>query len=166
MAIKDLGAFLDDDGLDIPIGGKTYRVSSPDGETGLRLAALANLSVSVADETQVSERDRDRLRLSDQEEHDFLRDVLGSTLDELLADGVSWVRIQRLGRYCFLYFTLGEDVADDAANSVGEAPAPNRAQRRAASRGGANKTQKQGSTAGTTSPRKRTPAPEAEKAAG
>jgi hypothetical protein len=161
MALKDLSAFLDDDALDIPVGGKTYRVASPDGETGLRLAALANLSVAVADESPVTDRDRDRLRLDDEQEHDFMRDVLGGTLDELFADGVSWVRIQRLGRYCFLYFTMGEEAADGMTSQEGEAAAPP-----PESWDGANATRTAGSTAGTTSPPTPTPDSEAETAAG
>ena len=60
-----------------------------------------------------------------------MRDVMGATLDELTADGVSWVRIQKLNRYLFIHFAMGEDAAVGLMGS-GEASAPaNRAARRA-----------------------------------
>jgi hypothetical protein len=154
MALKDLSSFLDDDAIDVPIDGKTYRVESPDAKTGLFLASLANVGVKAAAGGEVDQADVDKLDLDDDEERDFMQMVLGDTLAELVADGVSWTKIQRLSRYCFIHFAVGEEAADDALKSgalSGEAPAPNRAKRRAASRGGATTTKRLASTAGTTS---------------
>jgi len=154
MAVKDLSSFLDDDALEFPIGGKTYRVESPDAKTGLFLSSLANIGVNAAGGGQVSEADLEKLDLDDVEERDFMKMVLGDTLDELIFDGVSWVKIQKLSRYCFIAFAIGVEAADDAQASgtlSGEAPAPNRAARRAGSRGAATTTKRRASTAGTTS---------------
>jgi hypothetical protein len=154
MAVKDLSSYLDDDALEIPIDGKTYRVESPDAKTGLFLASLANIGVNAASGGQVTEADLEKLDLDDVAERDFMKMVLGDTLDELIFDGVKWTKIQRLSRYCFIAFAIGEEAADEALKNgtlSGEAPAPNRAARRGASRGGATKTPRQVSTAGTTS---------------
>lgn len=154
MALKDLSSFLDDDAIDFPIDGKTYRVESPDAKTGLFLASLANVGVKAASGADLGQTDIDKLDLDDDEEHDLMRMVLGDTLDELLADGVKWTKIQRLNKYCFIYFAIGEDAADEALKSgalAGEAPAPNRAARRAGSRGAVTTTRRRTSTAGTTS---------------
>lgn len=157
MALKDLTSFLDDDAIDVPIDGKTYRIESPDAKTGLFLASLANVGVKAASGGDVDQADIDRLDLDDAKERDFMEMVLGDTLAELVSDGVKWTKIQRLSRYCFLHFAVGEEAADDALKSgalTGEAPAPNRAERRAGSRGAATTTKRRASTAGTTSPPK------------
>lgn len=158
MPLRDLSAYLDDDALDIPVDGRTYRIESPDAETGLRLTAMATLGGKIADgDAEVSADELESLQLDDGQEQDFTRMVLGKTLDEMVADGVTWVKIQRVTRYAFLYFAMSPEAADQAASKgvlQGEGAAPNREQRRQASRDGASKTQKQGSTGGTTSPRR------------
>jgi hypothetical protein len=169
---KDLSAFLDDDGLEVPVDGKVYRIPSPDAETGLYLTGLANLGEKVATgggggpapppppphTAGGGPADLARLQLSDEDEPDFIRLVLGTALDELLADNVAWVKIQRLSRYAFFHFAIGPEAAERMLESgmlTGEAPAPSRAARRAAaSRAGATSTNPPGSTAGTTSLRK------------
>lgn len=177
MALADLGAFLDDDVLEVPVAGtvhpdgRTYRIPSPDAETGLRLTALANLGAAVAVGREVNAADVDALRMNDDDEREFLEQILGSAYGELIADKVSWVRIQRLGRYAFVYFAMGPEAAQEYVNramSSGGSAVPSREQRRAArktssspaSSATAKPTRSQGSTAGTTArsgtkPRKR-----------
>jgi hypothetical protein len=172
VGYADLGAYLDDDAIDTPPipsrahpEGKPYRIESPDAATGIRLTALVSLGVDLAVGAQLSQKDAERLRMDDDQERDFLRDVLGATYDQMLEDGVSWVRIQRLGRYALLYFTLGPEAAAEEtrrATSAGEAQAPNRQARRAAAKASsrassatATSSKARGSTAGTTSRRAR-----------
>ena len=162
MALKDLSSYLDDDAISFPLDGKTYRIESPDAKTGLLLSSMVNLGVKASTGGEIDDADLASLDLDGAKERDFMRMVLGDTLDELVADEVSWVKIQRISRYAFLYFAVGEDTADEALKSgalSGEASAPNRAKRRAASRGGATSTKRLASTAGTTSPPKRKPKP-------
>lgn len=162
MALSAFAEFLADDALVTPPiastkhpKGKAYRIESPDAETGLRLQALANLGFAVATDQDIDPEDAARLQLDDGGERNLYAQVLGPTLDELVADGVSWVRIQRIGRYAFAHFALGPEAAVKVAEggTSGEAPAPNRATRRASS-GTARSTRSRGSTAGTTSRRK------------
>lgn len=176
MAYADLAGYLDDDAIDTPPiksaahpDGRAYRIPSPDAATGIRLTAMVSLGVDLAVGAELSRKDAERLKLDDDQEREFLRDVLGSAYDELVADGVSWMRIQKLGRYALLYFTLGpEAAADEARRSSGEAPAPNRETRRKAkktssrgSSGTGRASQSRGSTAGSTSPDKAKAAPQA-----
>jgi hypothetical protein len=137
MARLDLTGYLDDDSVEVPgipstayPDGKTYRFDSPDAKTGLFLASLANLAVKARLGGDIGAQAA-ALELDDDQERDLMRDVMGSTLDELTADGVSWVRIQKLNRYLFIHFAMGEDAAVGLQRS-GEALVPaNRAARRA-----------------------------------
>ncbi len=161
MGHVDFGSFLDDDAIDTPPipsrehpDGRSYRIPSPDAATGIRLTAMVNLGVGLASGGKMDPKDAEKLKLDDDQEKDFLEEVLGSTYAELVADGVSWVRIQRLGRYALLYFTLGpEAAASEAKRTSGEAPAPNRETRRASSRAssGTALSSTRGTTAGTKS---------------
>lgn len=115
MSRLDLAAYLEDDAVGIPgipstayPDGKTYRFASPSAKVGLSLAALANLAVRAQFGGDVSAQSLD---LDDDQERDLMRDVMGDTLDELTTDGVSWVRIQRLNKYLFIHFAMGEDAA-------------------------------------------------------
>lgn len=141
MAFKDLQAYLEDDTLTIPIGGKEYTIPSPDALTGLRFSAIADLGIKAAQGLELTDTDRDKIQFDDKEERDFVEQVLGTEAYEtMLADEVSWVRIQRVSQYAFLYFSIGEQAADQAVasgrlNGSGKVPAPNRAQRRASTKG-------------------------------
>lgn len=156
----DLAGYLEDDGLELPgipsrahPDGKTYYVASPDAKTGLRLAAMAEAITAAERGGNVDQRTRDALELDDDGEKDLYRKVLGDTYDEMVDDGVSWVRIQRLGQYLFLHFAMGEQVAANALKAgvlSGEAQGPNRAARRAP-KATAKSTRSRASTSGTTS---------------
>ena len=138
MARLDLAGYLDDDSVEIPgipstahPDGKTYKFASPDAKTGLFLASLANLAVKARLGADIGAQAA-ALELDDDQERDLIRDVMGSTLDELTADGVSWVRIQKLNRYLFIHFAMGAEIAVQELTRSGEARVPaNRAARRA-----------------------------------
>ena len=167
MSRLDLAGYLDDDSVEIPgiisttyPDGKTYRFASPDAKTGLTLANLADLAVRARLGGDIGAQAA-ALELDDNQERDLMRDVMGATLDELTADGVSWVRIQRLNRYLFIFFAMGEDAA--AGLKLGGAPVPaNRSERRAVKKTTlAKSAMPQASRAGSTGHRK---APKASKA--
>lgn len=140
--LDDLFNFLDDDTLTIPgirsrefPDGKAYSIPSPDAETGMRLSVLAEIGTKIKQGVQVSDRDKMRLHFDDDEERDFAQQVLGPVYEEMLADGVSWVRIQRVTQYAYVHFAFSPEAAQEAARRgvfAGKAPARgNRAQRRA-----------------------------------
>lgn len=125
MSVRDLSAFFDDDGLEYPgvpsrahPGGKTYRVPSPDAATGLRLTAVANIGLRASSGGELSAKDRDAVNLADDEEEDLYRKVLGPVYDEMVADGVKWMLLQRVAQDAFLTFTVSPEVADAALQVV------------------------------------------------
>lgn len=172
MPLIDLAGYLDDDSLEIPgvvsrrhPKGHTYTVPSPDARTGLWLEAVAGIGMKAAAGGQLTEADGANLssQLSDTDERTLYERSLGSAFDELVSDGVSWAHIGVLGKYAFLYWTMGKDGADSAMAAEQAGP-PNREARRAgqkssrsrASKATATRTPRQGSIAGTTSaPRSR-----------
>lgn len=140
--LSALFSFLDDDGITLPPvksakypAGKVYVIPSPDADTGIRLNALGEIMAKQLKGIKISEADAARLNLNDEDERVFLQQVLGPTYDEMREDGVSWVRIKRLGTYAFTYFAVSPEAADKAAREgafSGKGLAPrNRAARRA-----------------------------------
>lgn len=158
MARIALPQWMDDDDVTIPVpskkhpDGKDYTFASPDIDTGVRLTTIAQLGVKAATGAELAESDLEGLQLDDAQEQDFYRMVMGDTYDELVADGVSWTRMQRLGRYLFLLHGLGEEAAAQAVerSSGGARPPANREQRRAAKKGATKKSTPKASRAGST----------------
>jgi len=137
MSRLDLTGYLDDDSVEIDgiisttyPDGKTYVFASPNAKTGLLLANLADLAVRAHLGGDIGAQAA-ALELDDNQERDLMRDVMGATLDELTADGVSWVRIQKLNRYLFIHFAMGEDAAAGLKLPGGAPALANRAARRA-----------------------------------
>lgn len=119
-------------------GGRSYRIPAPDAMTGLRLNTLADMTLKVTRGVEVTEVDVKRLRLDDQEEREFLEMVLGDALAAMVADGVAWPHVQRMGMYAFVFYGISEEAANKAAENGlfrGNSSAPtNRASRRGATR--------------------------------
>ncbi|MEV4053040.1 hypothetical protein AB0J55_17795 [Amycolatopsis sp. NPDC049688] len=163
--LKDLTQFLGDDVLAVKVSGKAhpegkeYRIAEPDADTGLYLMALAQTAKKTAAGAEVTPEELSSLQFDGGREIDLTRMVLGDVYDELRADQVPLRKIAGVTQYAFIHFTMGEQVAEQLL--PGEAPAPNRKARRKASRDGATTTRQPGSTAGTTSARKRKPKPKA-----
>ncbi|MCW2496349.1 hypothetical protein [Jatrophihabitans sp.] len=156
MAVRDLSAFYDEalEYPDVPwrrrldpddpesafiTGVSTYRVASPDAKTGLYLTTVAKIGVQAAVGRPVSDADMAKLHLNDEDERELYQVVLGETYQQMIADGVSWNLLQKIGQDAYLSFAINEDTANAvlamAAAQLGEAPArPNRATRRAATR--------------------------------
>lgn len=133
----DLAAFLTDDALKLPPiksrkhpNGKSYSVPSPDAETGLWLSSVANIGMLAASgqTDALSEQQKQSIELDDDDERNFHQRVLGTAYDEMLADGVPWVVLQRLSSYVFTYYGVSPEVANDAmkAGAFGGPKAPNR----------------------------------------
>ncbi|MEV4806761.1 hypothetical protein AB0K18_42775 [Nonomuraea sp. NPDC049421] len=115
---KDLDEFFDD-GLALPVGGKTYRIPAPSAEVGLYCQRLAEAGVAAANGKDAPEAELDDVR-----ELDLYQKVLGPVYDELIADGVSWPKIKHVGITAFMW-TAGNDEAAAAYWEKGpEAAAP------------------------------------------
>lgn len=142
MARHDVSSFLDDDSLTVEVDGRDYTIPSPSARDGLWLSRLANFGAKVASDEEPSPEDLAKLELNDAQERDLYQIVLGSAFDELMAN-VSWVKIQRLGRWAFIYFALGPEQAEQALTSghlSGEAVRPSRQVRRAATSSSSTRT--------------------------
>jgi hypothetical protein len=145
--MRDLDEFFDPS-LRLPIRGKTYVVESPDAKTGLRVQRLLTTGVVAAAGGEVSQEDLDSLELDDKAELDLYLGLLGSTYDEMVADGLPWEMIKHAGGTAMMWVAFGIEAAErfweDGAPS-GEAsrpepqdhkaPAASQPSRRAASRG-------------------------------
>lgn len=135
--------------------GVSYLIEAPSAVIGLKLAALADITIKASRGGEVTQVDVKRLRLDDQDETEFLEMCLGSAYHQMLADDVRWPHMKRLGMYAFLFFGISEEAADAAAAKglfSGKAPAPTN---RAARRSGTKKT----SSASVGSRTTRTPRP-------
>lgn len=125
MSAVDLGRFLDDDELVISgvksqkyPSGHTYRIASPDAETGLWLSGLASVGARVArGDADVTEDQVLSLKMNDKAEADFITVILGPTYQELIDDGVSWVAIQRISQYAFTHFAISPQAATEGVKS-------------------------------------------------
>lgn len=130
----------DEDGFSSPLmpsekhpEGKQYRIKSPSARTGLRLNALADLMAKREAGGTVSERDVERLRLDDSEEREFVEQVLGDALHEMVEDGCRWEHIKRMSTYAFIRFGVSAEAADNAVKNgllLGKVIAPNRKAKR------------------------------------
>jgi hypothetical protein len=84
-----------DPDLHLPIGGKTYTIKAPNGDEGQRLRRVAvdgNIPiVYLIDEAIL---------------------VLGSTFDEMAADGVAWSHILHAGRTAIIHYGMSPDLAE------------------------------------------------------
>jgi len=140
----------DENGFDTPLmpstkhrEGKKYHINSPDAATGLRLAAVSDIVIKQQRKMEISELDIKRLRLDDDDERDFIDQVLNTeTVDEMIGDGVRWEHIKRMSLYAFTYFTVSREAADSAVKNgllQGKVMPPNRAAKRK------NKTKSTGS---------------------
>jgi len=170
MALRDLQAFLEDDGLDYPWPpsafkdaaefpqGKSYHVDSPDAKTGLWLTSLADLGARAMAGAELSADETARIRLDDDAEASFYQRILGGVYDEMLADGLKWSVLQKTALDAYMYFTMGPDAADLALAGQGkQAARANRAARRAAKRTAGGKSPQASTATATRTPKPASP---------
>ncbi|MGW6481324.1 DUF7426 family protein [Streptomyces sp. NPDC055059] len=150
-----LDDFLDDY-LDLPVRGRdgevrTYRIASPSAEDGLRVEKITRAAARMLQDG--SEPDTETL--SDAEERDLYRMLLGDVHDELLSD-TDWARFKHAALTAMFWVTADRDTAHKFWASGGDPSqlAPNRAARRQQSRASsasaaASTTRQRGSTSGT-----------------
>lgn len=142
--------------LPVPIGDregkkrKTYRIESPSGRDGLKIEAITQAAVTLVQGGE----DIDTELLDDDEERDTFKLLLGSTYDEMLADGVKWVWLRHSALTVLMWVNSGLQTAEQYWASAGdpERLARNRAERRSKQQGSsaaAKSTRGRASTSGT-----------------
>lgn len=145
--MDDLLDFMEDeDGFETPLmpstahpEGRKYRIPSPDAKTGLKLAAISDIVVKTHRKVEVTEMDIKRLKINDEDERDFIEQVMSKdVVEEMMEDGVRWEHIKRMSMYAFTLFTVSREAADSAVERglfKGKALTPtNRAAKRAKSK--------------------------------
>lgn len=151
--LKQLGSFLDPI-LAVPYRGKTYQVPAVDAETGLRLQKLVAAGIRTAIDGKVDPATIELV--SDADEDGFYETILGPVYDELITDGASSPALKFIGQTALMWHAQDFDTAEAFWRAEGKAPAPNRAQRRTATRtrtAAEPTTRKRASASGTTTPK-------------
>jgi hypothetical protein len=118
MALEEAAAWLDGD-LVLPIGGKKYRVPEFSVELGIRVEVILNASRGKA-------TDRQKQILTDEEERETYRDVLGPAYDQMVKDGVTWPRMRHAAFTAMFHFNVSPEFAEQHWNrgvTEGKAPA-------------------------------------------
>jgi len=146
MAFRDLGDWAELAGLRLPIAGKTYTLPPISAELGLRLQALfaAGFAFARGDASAA-----EQIVLDDQGESDLYREILGTTHDEMTADGVPWAAIKHAAMTAAIDAAVDRETAEKFWASLGKPPG-RRPTDRQAPKATAQQT-KRASSAGTTS---------------
>lgn len=157
---RDLDLILVDKPIRLPIRGKTYEFpGNISARTGLLLERLGAEAQKAKLDVDSGKADPAALAaevFSDTEELDLRREVMGDTEAEMARDGLTTGHVRHVFQTLLVWHMTGEEAAAKAWESLGEAPAPNRAARRG-SKGSASTTKRRASTSGTTT-RTRKPA--------
>lgn len=131
-----------------PAGTYEYVIEGVDAATGIwaqRLFQKTQAAQRRADAGESAEDIDADLHLSDEAERDLYEEALGATLDQLIADGVPWKKLQLMGQIAYAWIVRDVDGARAVWESGG-APKGNRASRRATRGSGSKK--KAGGAAG------------------
>src|SRR6478752_5332110 len=107
--------------LRLPIKGKMYVIPSPDAATGLFCQRLMAVGTSAA-LGQEPEGDTVDAILSDDDERDLYRRLLGPAWDEMIADDVPWMVMQHAGTTAMVWVTNGWNAAEEYWNRQGPDP--------------------------------------------
>lgn len=151
MAFEDLDAFFDST-LKLPIGGKSYVIPSPDAELGLRCQVIADISRKASIGMPVTDAERAMMTVSDDQEESWFARTMGPAYEEMLTDGVDWVKIRHAAGTVFIWITQGQSSAERYWGSnrpEGRAPKAPRDRKPSAKK---KKSGRRGSPAGSTSP--------------
>ena len=148
MAFKDLADALDVEPLVLPIRGREYACP---GSISAKTWLWMQYIMAIARGEDVEPKDE---ALTDQEQANILNEMLGDAKQQMLDDGLTSAEMEHVERTLWTYHANNRNraLAESVWNSLGKAPAPNRASRRAAEKS----PRSRGSRAGST-PRKRSP---------
>ncbi|MBD2760075.1 hypothetical protein IEE94_11205 [Yimella sp. cx-573] len=149
--MRDLAEVFDA-ALSLPIRGTTYRVESPLAGPGLRLTALATISMGLAADAD-ADLLAEALVLGQDDERNFLQLALGDAYDRMVADDLPYQWIEHAGITAWIHWTLGAESAATFWESGGKLAAAKTPPTPTASTstGAASTTKRPGSGSGTTS---------------
>jgi hypothetical protein len=152
MAFRDLDEFVVVKPIVLPIAGKRY--SFP-GEVSARTWLMMQ---RISEQLQRAQRaaargetlDPDEEAVSDEDESSLMKEVMAGVQDEMVADGCTSTHVKTAFYTLIAYHMAGQAAAEAVWNAQGEAPAPNREERR--SKTPAKSTRSRGSRATSTDP--------------
>lgn len=136
-----------------PAGAYEYVVADVSASTGRWVTRLTDKAREAQRRLDAGEDGEDidaDLHLSEEAERDLYGEVLGSTYDDMETDGVRWKKVQLVGQVAYAWVLRGLEGARNVWEA-GEAPKPNREQRRKTASGSRSSTS--GASASTTKPR-------------
>lgn len=143
MACEAIDEFLNEP-LVLPIGNRSYTIPPPSADTGVRVQRLMRAASKVANGADV-----DTELLGDADEEALYRDLLGTAYDTMRADNVNFPALKAAAQTVITWIVHDKATAERVWSAGGDPnrlTPPNRQQRRS---DGANTTQPQGSTSGT-----------------
>lgn len=113
MALQDLRGLLDQD-LELPIGGKTYKIPPPPGKTGMKLQLMRDAASMQAAGVELSASDKRLLKVEDGDESNFYDWTLSTAYPQMLEDDVTLPEIKVAAGAAFIYWTSphGHEQAD------------------------------------------------------
>jgi hypothetical protein len=121
--VRDINDVLDLT-LRLPIGGKTYEVQPPPANIAAHLMNLLALGIYADAGLPMDEETRGSIEVTDEEFPEFSRMCLGSTLDELTADGIGSPRLDFIVETAFLCWTVGKPFAEHHWETGGKPAGP------------------------------------------
>lgn len=128
MTFRDLDEFLVVKPIVLPIHGKTYEFP---GEISARLQLQLWQMNERFQKARTQEFDPGEELLSDASEAEIRSAMFGEAEAQMVADDCTSTDIRTVFNTLIAYHLSGEDVAKTIWESAGEAPAPNRQERRA-----------------------------------
>ncbi|MEV8042466.1 hypothetical protein AB0P02_01295 [Streptomyces griseoluteus] len=146
--------------LELPARGKdgklrTYRIEDPSAEDGLKIERITTLAARLASGGKAG----DTTVLDDEEELNLYRMCLGGSYEPMMRE-LGWEMFKHCSLVAMYWITVGKEAAVEYWKTGSQGKAPNRADRRRASRGSsasaaANTTRSPASTSGTKAGSKR-----------
>lgn len=148
MSFKDFDELVARTPKRLPIGGRLYefpdRISA---ETGKLLLVMQRQAQELGADASPESLLR-TAGISDEQILKVQAEMLGDTIDEMVANGVG-AAVGHAVKALTAWHLYGQEAAEQAWNSLGPTPAPNRAARR--SKATATSTRSRASTTGTSS---------------
>jgi hypothetical protein len=129
MAFRDLDEFLVVKPVVLPIHGKDYAFP---GEISARSwLRLQRLTERLQAQSNGDGLDPNEVMLNDREEEELSNELFGGVDEEMVADGRTSTQIKAVFYTLVAYHISGQEAAEAVWEAQGEAPSPNRKQRRA-----------------------------------
>ncbi|MEV6413843.1 hypothetical protein [Kribbella sp. NPDC051718] len=160
MPFEDLGNWAELVGLKLPIGGKTYILPPIGAKLGLRIVALFELGADLARGRAPGAVNQELL--SDEDEENLFKQVLGPVYDEMLEDNVPWPALKHAAMTAMMDVVYDRERAENFWLRLGKTTPAKKPAKKPADRLPRKATASKTSTASTgTSTRRRAPAKKA-----